>query len=273
MYDALLAQCDQDWDGTLNDAAEAVIKLDPARAAADFAAGPWLSPTNKQVHDLLKACNEAAVPLPEARLRELLDHALPRAVGERCYPNQYVAAEALEALARAAGERARPLLEAALTSDQDRIQESAAKGLARLAGADDSVNFVLGRLNAVGFAGLTPPQRVVLCVFWFDAEVCNGGIMQFFGNSCGNFATDTLEALRTLGHAEGLRALETAMNLVGPLAREPDRDMRLSAFDGRYDELEAAFRPLEADFYKTTGLLRQKMLLYAVANADHFRGA
>src|SRR5262249_20633352 len=158
--------------------------------------------------------------------RHLLDHSLPLAVGERCYPHQYVVAAALETLARQLGDQAQPLLEKALASDQEVIQESAAKGLATLAGLDDPVNFVLERVRRVGFDGLTGPQRVVYCGSQFDAEVCNGGIMQFFGNSSGDHAVETLEALRVLNHAESYGALDNAMNLVGPLAREPDRDMR-----------------------------------------------
>jgi hypothetical protein len=103
----------------------------------------------------------------------------------------------------------------------------------------------------------------------FDVQVCNGGIMQFFGNI--EYTVETLEAVRVLNHAEAHTALEFAMNLVGPLAREPDRDMRLSAFQDRFDDLQTQFRPLESAFYGTRGLLRQRMLLYAVANAEHFR--
>jgi HEAT repeat protein len=271
MYEALLKQCDQDWPGTLNDAPQTIVALDPARAVIDFASPRWLSADNPNVYHLLQACNEARLSLPENLVRSLLDHSLPLAVGERCYPHQYVVAAALEALARCIGDRAKPILEQALTSDQEEIQEFAVKGLATLVGLDDPVKFVLDRVHKVGFEGLSVPQRVVYCGFLFDAEVCNGGIMQFFGNSSGDQAIETLEALRVLNHAEAYRALDTAMNLVGPSAREPDRDMRLAAFEDRYDDLQTRFGPLESAYYGTKGLLRQRMLLYAVANAKHFR--
>jgi hypothetical protein len=271
MYEALLRQCDQDWPGDLNDAPQTVVALDPARAAVDFASPRWLSADNPNVYPVLQACNGARLSLPEDLVRSLLDHSLPLAVGERCYPHQYVVAAALEALARCIGDRAKPVLEGALASDQVEIQESAAKGLATLVGLDNPVDFVLDRVQKVGFEGLTAPQRVVYCGFLFDAEVCNGGIMQFFGNSSGDHAVETLEALRVLNHAEGSCALDTAMNLVGPLAREPDRDMRLAAFEDRYEDLETRFGPLESAYYGTKGLLRQRMLLYAVANEEHFR--
>jgi hypothetical protein len=244
MYEALLNQCDQDWPGTLNDAPQTVVSLDPARAAVDFASPRWLSADNRNAFRILQACNEARISLPVDLVRRLLDHSLPLAVGERCYPHQYVVAAALEALAKQLGDQVKPLLEMALASDQEEIQESAAKGLAALAGLDDPVNFVLERKQSVGFEGLTTPQRIVYCGIQFDSEVCNGGILQFFGNSSGDHAADTLEALGVLGHPEAYRALDVAMNLVGPLSREPDRDMRLAAFEDRYDDLQTRFGPL-----------------------------
>jgi hypothetical protein len=271
MYEALLNQCDQYWHGALNDAPETVVALDLKRAAVDFASPRWLSPENRNAYRILRACNEARISLPEEAARRVLDHSLPLAVGQECYPHQYVVAAALESLARSLGDQVKPLLERALASDQDEIQVSAAKGLATLAGVQDPINFVLRRMREVGFQGLTTPQRVVYCAFQFDAEVCNGGIMQFFGNSSGNYTVETLESLRALDQAEAYRALETAISLVGPLAREPDRDMRLAAFEDRYDELQARFEPLDSAYYAMKGLLRQRMLLYAVANARHFR--
>jgi hypothetical protein len=209
--------------------------------------------------------------LAGAPVRGLLDYSLPQAVGKDCYPHQRVVAEALEMLARCLGDQIKPVLEIALTSDQAEIQEAAAKGLAKLVGLDDPIKFVLDRRQEVGFERLSGPQRVVYCAFLFEAEVCNGGIMQFFGNSSGNHAADTLEALRVLGHPEAYHALDTAIKLVGPLAREPNRDLRLAAFEHRYDELQSAFEPLESAYYRTTGLLKQRMLLYAAANAEDFR--
>jgi len=155
MYEGLLSQCDQDWAGETNEAPRTVVLLDSARAAVDFASPRWLSPDNRNVHRILEACNEAGVALPADVVRTLLDHSLPLAVGQRCYPHQYVVAAALEALAMALGDQSRPLLESVLASDQEKIQVSAAKGLALLAGLDDPVDFVLEREQVVGFENLT----------------------------------------------------------------------------------------------------------------------
>ncbi len=131
---------------------------------------------------------------------------------------------------------------------------------------------VMRRLDEGGFEGLTHAQRVVYCAIVFDGEVCNGGLMQFFVNSSGDHAVETLEALRELGHAEAEAALAGAMRAVGPLAREPDREMRLAGFEGRYDGLQEAFGPLESAYYAAAGRLRQAWMLYAARRAVEFRG-
>ena len=270
-YDLLLAQCDQDWGVAMNDAAETVVALDPARAAVDLAGERVLNPSNRNAYRILDACNRAGVLLPEGVVRRLLDAALPLAAGERCYPNDYVAAAALRALALRGADGVGTLAESLLGHRNEHVRESAAEALATLAGITDPTGFVIDREGAEGYAALSPQQRVVYCAFLFDAEVCNGGLMQFFGNSSGDHATDTLAALAELGHAEAHAALATAMRLVGPLAREPDREGRLTGFEGRWDELQAAFDPLERAYYATKATLRQAWLLYAVRHADHFR--
>jgi hypothetical protein len=271
-YDLLLAQCDQEWTGSINDAAKTVVALDPARAAVDFASPRWLSISNPHAHQIIEACNRAGILLPETLVLALLEHALPLATGDRCYPHQYVAAAALESLAMCLGEQSRPLLQVHLTNQDPEIREGAARGIAKLTGSVDPVAFVLQRAEKIGFDGLTPPQRIVYCAFLFDAEVCNGGIMQFFGNSSGDHTAKTLDALRELAHPEAEVALSTAIAHVGPLALEPDREMRLAAFEDRYDQLQTEFGPLEEAYYETQAQLRQKMLLYAAKYPGHFGG-
>lgn len=270
-YDLLLAQLDQDWGSAMNDAADTIVVLDPARAAVDLADERWLSLSNRNAYRILEACNRANILLPEATLRRLLEVALPEAVGERCYPNDYVAAEALRALALRKAEDASVIAQSLLSHENEKVKESAAEALAELAGVSDPTGFVIDRLSKEGYGALSREQRVVYCAFLFDAEVCNGGLMQFFGNSSGDHAVDTLDALAELGHKEAHAALQTAMRLVGPLSRESDRELRLTGFEGRWDELQPAFDPLEKAYYATQVQLRQAWLLYAIRHASHFR--
>jgi HEAT repeat protein len=270
-YDLLLSQLDQDWGSAMNDAAETIVVLAPSRAAADLADERWLNLSNGNAHRILKACNRANILLPEGILRRLLNAALPRAVGEHCYPNDYVAAAALRALALRKANDTSAIAESLLNHENEKIKEAAAGALVALAGVSDPTGFVIDREITEGYAAMSHEQRIVYCVCRFDAEVCNGGLMQFFGNSSGDHAVDTLAALAELRHEEAHAALQTAMRLVGPTSRESDRELRLAGFEGRWDELQPEFDPLERVYYATRVKLRQAWLLYAVRNARHFR--
>lgn len=270
-YALLLSQCGEDWGNAMNDAADTIVVLDPARAAADLADGRWLSLSNPNACRVIEACYRVGIPLPQSSLRRLLNASLPLAVGERCYPANYVAAAALRSLAQQKADGIGGIAESLLNHDNEKVKEAAAEALAALAGVSDPTGFVLDRAKQDGYEALSQPQRVVYLALLFDGEVCNGGLMQFFGNSSGAHAADTLEALSALGHKEGYAALDSAMRLIGPLAREPDRELRLTAFEGRWDELRPAFDPLERAFYATHAQLRQAWLLYAAGRPEHFR--
>ena len=270
-YDLLLSQCGQNWGSATNDAAETLVRLDPPRAAVDLADERFLNLSNANACRIIDACNRAGILLPEAVVRKLLDAALQLASGDRCYPNDYVAAAALRTLALRSADGVQPLAESLLHHTNEQIQEAAAEAMTTLAGINDATGFVIDRVGRHGYALLSREQRVVYCAFLFDAEVCNGGLMQFFGNSSGDHAIDTLDALSELGHAESHTALSTAIKLVGPLARESDRELRLTGFEGRWDELQPAFDPLEQTYYAAQAGLRQAWLLYAIRHADHFR--
>lgn len=270
-YDLLLYQLDQCWGSAMNDAADTIVVLDPPRAAVDLADKRWLRLSNPNAYRIIEACNRADIMLPEEILSPLLRAALSQATGERGYPNDYLAAAALRALAIQKAASANSIAESLLRHENGTIKEAAAEALAALADVSDPAGFVIDRVSEEGYAALSREQRVVLCACLFDAEVRNGGLMQFFGNSSGDHAVDTLEALAGLGHWEAHNALQTAMSLVGPLSRESDRELRLTGFEDRWDELQPAFEPLERAYYATSVQLRQAWLLYAIRHASHFR--
>lgn len=73
----------------------------------------------------------------------------------------------------------RPLLPAGAEIDLIRISEA-----------------VWAQEAAEGIDGLSPAERVFLCVWNLEAEVNNGGFGQFFANSAGDNALETPEGLR-----------------------------------------------------------------------------
>jgi hypothetical protein len=64
------------------------------------------------------------------------------------------------------------------------------------------------------YEDLNPTQQVPYLAFWYDAEVQNGGHMQYFVNSAGAYAEQTVEALPLLGASTQARLLSKAVELV-----------------------------------------------------------
>jgi hypothetical protein len=87
----------------MNDAPDTIVVLDPSRAAVDLADERLLNLSNPNGYRIVEACKRPGILLPEGVSRRLLGAALPLAAGDRSFPNDYVAAAALRALATPAG--------------------------------------------------------------------------------------------------------------------------------------------------------------------------
>lgn len=110
-------------------------------------------------------------------------------------------------------------------------------------------DLVVSREAAVGYQQLTSPERVVLCLDALEREVNNGGFAQFFENSAGDHALETIEALRTLGapRVAGLVAEAVAVFPDGGPATDRERRQRqVEQLDDRarakLDQLDGAFQ-------------------------------
>ena len=89
---------------------------------------------------------------------------------------------------------------------------------------DDRVN----ELSDYGedLSKLTEPQKVLLFVENLEREVNNGGFHQFYFNSSGDYAHETLDALKTIG-ANKMADILTKANSVWPNQQVPkDRTKR-----------------------------------------------
>ena len=64
-----------------------------------------------------------------------------------------------------------------------------------------------------GATELTEAERTVYYVWCYAGEVCNGGHWQFFFNSAGGFAFETVEALRQIGAPEFAKLLDRTINI------------------------------------------------------------
>jgi len=65
------------------------------------------------------------------------------------------------------------------------------------------------------FAKASRPHQVVFAAGWFQAEVLNGGLTQFFANDTGVLAPESVEACRTVGMPRLAKKLDEAMSWFG----------------------------------------------------------
>jgi hypothetical protein len=129
---------------------------------------------------------------------------------------------------------------------------------------------VFGRDAPAGFAGLTEAEQTVYCIAGLERDVNNGGFEQFFINSAGDQARETVAALRRIGadHTAGL--LERAMAPFGPAGPSPDWQERGRQVKQVRSGAKPLWRELDDAFYEyqddLTGLLRD----YARSKRDQF---
>ena len=92
-------------------------------------------------------------------------------------------------------------------------------------------NLVFPRYDRDGFAALTPAEQVAYCVDALEREVANGGFEQFFGNSSGDTAAETLAALETIGAMKAAALLREAMACLPQGSQDTWHEL-----SGRFDE-------------------------------------
>lgn len=77
----------------------------------------------------------------------------------------------------------------------------------------DSFEDISTRFNEVGISELPQEEKVVYCIWWFEAEINNGGFHQFFTNSAGDNTKETLESLELIKALKTKKLLEQAIQI------------------------------------------------------------
>jgi len=117
-------------------------------------------------------------------------------------------------------------------------------------------NAYVDMLSHSDYDALNAIQKVAYLAFWYDAEVCNGGHMQYFLNSAGAYAEETIKALPLLGASEHAKVLAEALALVcaNPLPAEHGSEIYLtSPLAGPLSQLDRAYGAAQPEI---TDLLR-----------------
>jgi hypothetical protein len=113
----------------------------------------------------------------------------------------------------------------------------------------------------------TPAQRKAALVFWYQAEVNNGGHFQYFTNSAGAHRLEAVEALRELGAQQAAETLALAILRVS--GSEAPRPHNIAEYAER--EAESGLDDLDSQYYKHADAeVRQALLRYLKAHEEEF---
>lgn len=118
---------------------------------------------------------------------------------------------------------------------------------------------------------LSQPEKTICYIEDLEREVNNGGFDQYFVNSSGDNALETVDALRQVKSVKFLKILETAIHQF-PDAKPPrDRDARLEIMEGIEDKTEPIWNALDDEFYRYEEDIYGLMIAYIKANIKEFR--
>jgi len=102
------------------------------------------------------------------------------------------------------------------------------------------------------FRAIRPEVGHLYAAHWCHAEVCNGGLHQFFSNTTGLLAPEAVAGFRAIGLPELAEIMAEAMRFFGtpyPRARG-DREQLLASRPGRCRKQWDPFQRLDKRFYE-----------------------
>ncbi len=118
---------------------------------------------------------------------------------------------------------------------------------------------------------LTRAERNIVLVEELEREVNNGGFRQFFLNSSGSYAHETLAALTTVGSQVMTRLLKESIS-VFPNDNVPKiNDIRRTTIASIDDSAAPVWNKLDTEFYKYDEDIYQLMINYIKDNIGDFR--
>lgn len=192
-----------------------LLELDRKRALALFQAPELLRPQVGALRGVLDALVDERVAVPVDPLLALLPELDARGDAAGKYDDPR--APLIELLGAHQGPRVDEVLRRYSTCKNAYTAMTAAELRCRRLGLDPYV-----ALDDDPTSASAPRRTVALCVD-FDYQVGNGGFRQFFGNGSGEWAAETVDALRAIGAPRSAELLERAAAEFG--ADGPPRDI------------------------------------------------
>ena len=110
-------------------------------------------------------------------------------------------------------------------------------------------NRVIDRWASEGFFALTPSEQVFLLVWGYGGEINNGGHVQFFSNTLGEYANQTVRALANLGCDDFALLLRRCIAAF-PHGVPRDLSERNKVLENLPASVDVEFENADREFYK-----------------------
>lgn len=132
-------------------------------------------------------------------------------------------------------------------------------------------NLVFEAAERRGVENLTEAEFTAFVVDGVEREVANGGFSQFYFNSAGDQARETVEALHRIGAHKMAELVEKANAAFGERGPNPDRDKRQEQLDEIGDTSEKLWNDLDGEWNDYPDDITTLMRKYVQENRAAFR--
>jgi hypothetical protein len=119
-------------------------------------------------------------------------------------------------------------------------------------------------------SALSYPQKVLYFNQELEREVNNGGFWQYFRNTSGNFANDTIKTLRDIDANKTSKILESAIEMFPDKKVPTDKDLRNRIIDDIEDDAKEKWNELDKQFFKYEDNLNKLNIEFVRKNIRHF---
>lgn len=117
---------------------------------------------------------------------------------------------------------------------------------------------------------LTEPQKYLYLNQSLEREINNGGFSQYFYNSSGDFAHETIISLRAIGAYKTAEILQNAIDQFPGAAVPRDRAMRQEILEQIESKADEVWERLDKAFYRYEDKLNELNMKYIRKNRNSF---
>lgn len=121
------------------------------------------------------------------------------------------------------------------------------------------------------FRNLNDAEKTFLYVEILEAEINNGGFDQFFFNSSGDYANETLEALKKIGAIKTVKIVEEAYKNFPKNPIPKNNTIRREILENINEQTSEKWTQLEDKFYLYEENIGRLVLDYVRKNINEFK--